>query len=319
MKADVVNGALLVLALAAATWAATLPGSPGIPIAGRRSAVADAPEAGATEVVDARGIAVPVGSYERIVSLSTISDHVLLRMVEPDRLVSITGFTARDHPEAWRFGARPSIDASGDVEAVIALRPDLVIVSKFADESYMERLRERDIQVFDLGEMRGVRTTRANVRALGALLDLRERAEKVEGAYARQLQALDDAVPDEDMAPGIYLSIYGDSLFGATANTSYADTLFYGGVRDIAAERGFVDWPQYSAEQLIRLDPPLIVTLRGMADVLRSHSVLSGLRACGPGGRIVEIDRAYNADAGLGIVEAAQAVQDLVHGEGRDR
>ncbi|MEM9380287.1 MAG: ABC transporter substrate-binding protein [Planctomycetota bacterium] len=319
MRADLANGALLALALAAATWSATLPGSPGRATAAAPGGAADAPGESATEVVDARGVAVPVAPYGRIVSLSTISDHLLLRLVEPERLVSITGYTRRDHPGAWRFGARPSIDASGQLEAVLGLRPDLVIVSKFADEAYMERIRERGIEVFDLGEMRGVETTRANIRALGALLDVRERARELERSYARDLQALDDAVPDDRMAPGIYLSVYGDAFFGATARTSYADTLFYGGVRDIAAERGFAEWPQYSAEELLGLDPPLIVTLRGMGEVLRSHAVLSRLRACGPSGRIVEIDGAYNADVGLGIVDAAQAVQDLVHGEEQDR
>ena len=311
MKTNILNGALLIATLALSMWAATLPG--GVPtVVPTQGGAADAPEVGATEVVDARGVPVPVAPYQRIVSLSTISDHALLELVEPERIVAITEYTAR-HPVAWRFGDRPTISSSGALESVLSLRPDLVVVTLYADEAYLARLRENGVQVFDLGDMRGVRTTRASIRALGALLEVRGRAAALERSYDRELAALDAMVPDDELVPGIYLSVYGDTFFGATANTSYADTLHLGGVFDLAAERGFKDWPQYTAEQLLELNPPLIVTLEGMGSVIRSHALLSTLKACGPDGRIVEIDGAFNGDAGLGIVEAAHQVLSRVH------
>ena len=311
MKTNLINGAVLLATLLLSMWAATLPGGAAT-VEPTKSGVADAPEDGATEVVDARGVAVPVAPYQRIVSLSTISDHALLGLVEPERLVAVTEYTAR-HPVAWRFGERPTVSSSGALESVLSLRPDLVIVTLYADEAYLARLRENGIQVFDLGDMRGVETTRASIRALGALLDVRERAAAFIRSYDRELAALDAMVQESDLVPGIYLSVYGDTFFGATANTSYADTLRLGGVRDLAAERGFVDWPQYTAEQLLELDPPLIVTLEGMGSVIRGHALLSTLAACGPEGRIVEIDGAFNGDAGLGIVEAAYQILTRVH------
>ena len=313
MKTNLVNGALLIATLLLSMWAATLPGGART-VLPTQGGAADAPEVGASEVVDARGVPVPVAPYQRIVSLSTISDHALLGLVEPERLVAVTEFTSR-HPVAWRFGARPTVSSSGELESVLALRPDLVIVTLYADESYLARLRENGVQVFDLGDMRGIETTRASIRALGALLDVRDRATAFLRSYDRELTALDAVVADSELAPGIYLSVYGDTFFGATANTSYADTLRLGGVRDLAAERGLVDWPQYTAEQLLELDPPLIVTLEGMGDVIRNHALLSTLRACGPEGRIVEIDGAFNGDAGLGIVEAAYQILTRVHPE----
>jgi ABC-type Fe3+-hydroxamate transport system substrate-binding protein len=311
MKTNLVNGALLVSTLLLSMWAATLPGGART-VVPTQGGAADAPEVGATEVVDARGVPVPVAPYQRIVSLSTISDHALLGLIEPERLVAVTEFTSR-HPVAWRFGDRPTVSSSGNLETVLALRPDLVIVTLYADEAYLARLRENGVQVFDLGDMRGIETTRASIRALGALLDVRDRAAALLRSYDRELTALESVVDDSELAPGIYLSVYGDTFFGATANTSYADTLRLGGVRDVAAERGFVDWPQYTTEQLLELDPPLIVTLEGMGAVIRNHALLSTLRACGPKGRIVEIDGAFNGDAGLGIVEAAHQILTRVH------
>ena len=312
MRTNLIHGALLLVTLLFSS-ALTMRVARGLQVPkgpARRSA--DAGEAAATEVLDARGIATAVAPYDRIVSLSTIADHALLHLVEPRRLLAITGYTVGSHPEAWRFGDRAVIGSSNNLESVLALEPDLVIVSTFADDAFLTRLRERGIAVFDLGEMRGVETTRANILSMGALLDVRDRARRLNGRFRRELEALDSAIPDDRLEPGIYLSIYGDSLFGGTTGTSYADLLFFGGVRDLAEEAGFSEWPHYSVEELLELDPPLIVTLEGMATALREHSALSSLRACGPDGIILEVGSAYNSDAGLGLVEAAQELQDLL-------
>lgn len=313
MRADALNAGLLALTLAAAVWFATLPGEV-VPPRAVAHGFADAPAGpDATEVVDARGNAVPVAPYRRIVSLNTISDQVLLELVEPERLLAITGYTSTEYPESWRFGARPAVQRSEDIEAVVALQPDLVVVSRFANEAYMERLRESGIRVFDLGEMLGVETMLANVRALGALLDVPERAERLEKELVRQLLALDTAVPEAARLPGIYLTVYADHVSGGTAGTAYADVLRYGGVRDLAAEHGFRNWPQYGPEELRSIDPPLIVTSEGMADAIRAHSLLRDLRACGPDGRILEIPGAYLGDPGLGLIEAARRIQEALH------
>ncbi|MEM9801975.1 MAG: ABC transporter substrate-binding protein [Planctomycetota bacterium] len=311
-RVDLLNSALLLATLALATWLAILPGRVETPVAPRTRAV-EAPPVESTTVIDASGFEAPIERYERIVSLSTVADHVLLEIVEPDRLISITGYTAKTHVDAWRFGERPTIDSSGQLEAVLALRPDLVLVNVFADESYLTRLREADVRAFDLGEMRGVETTRANIRTLGALVDERERAAQLDASYVRELQALAANVPAEERVPGIYVSVFSDTFFGGTTGTSYADVLLHGGVRDLAAERGYVDWPQYAIEDLVAMNPPLIVTVEGSAESLRSHAMLRELRACGPDGRIVELDEALFGDAGLGIVEAAAELQRLVH------
>ena len=313
MKAELVNGLMLLLTIVASAVCATLPGE-AAPGRTRPRAVADAPvQPDTTDVVDARGVAVPVAAYKRIVSLNTISDRVLLELVAPERLVAITGYVKDNHPEAWRFGQRDAVQSSDQIEAVISLAPDLVIISRFANESYMERLREVGIQVFDLGEMLGVETTRANIRALGALLMVGDRAERLEKSLVRSLWALEAAVPAAERAPGMYLAVYGDQLSGGSVGTSYADVLHYGGVRDLAGEAGHEGWPHYDLEQIMSLDPPLIVTSAGMAKAIRSHSLLQDVRACRPGGRIIELPGPYLGSPGLGLVEAARLLQEAVH------
>ena len=179
----------------------------------------------------------------------------------------------------------------------------------------MARIRDGGIPVFDLGEMRGVASTVLTIRTLGQLLQQPERAAHIESDYLLQLSALDASVPDDAEVPGLFLSIYGDSLFGGTTGTSYADMLHYAGVHDVAAEHGYTEWPKYSPEQLLELDPPLVVTQTGMATLVCSHSTLRDLACCRDGGRVIEVPGDYHSDPGLGLVVAATDVQRLVHPE----
>ena len=82
---------------------------------------------------------------------------------------------------------------------------------------------------------------------LAALDDESKSALLLERSYDRELAALDARIPDDELLPGIYLSVYGDTFFGASANTSYADTLRLGGIRG----RGFAN----VAEQRIAQRP----------------------------------------------------------------
>ena len=52
----------------------------------------------------------------------------------------------------------------------------------------------------------------------------------------------------------------------------------------------------------------------GMAEALCGHPVVSQVQACGPAGRVVELRGAYHSDPGLGLLHAAEDLQQQVHG-----
>ena len=233
--------------------------------------------------------------------------------MRPERLVSVTGWSMDEHPEGWRFGNRPRVTESDQLESIIELRPDLVIVSNFADEAHMARLREAGVAVFDLGQTLGIQTTLASIDILGRLVRRPEQARRLARAYQRDVGALEHALQGRKKQRGLYLTIYQDMIMGGTIGTSYADLLRLGGVEDLAASGGFKGWPKLTPEQLLAIDPPLVITQPGMGKVLCGLSQLSSLRACGSG-RIIELAEAYHSDPGLGLVEAAQDLQDHLAG-----
>src|SRR5690606_20566056 len=100
----------------------------------------------------------------------------------------------------------------------------------------------------------------------------------------------------------VYVVVYGGRIYGGTRGTSYHDVIRLAGLSDLAAgaHEGF---PQYTTEELLRMDPEIIVTRVGMAEAICRQPGLEGLRACPAG--VVEIDEAVLEDPGLGMIDAA--------------
>jgi iron complex transport system substrate-binding protein len=257
-------------------------------------------------------VTIPRRDYRHIVSVSPVADEVLLEICEPDRVAAFAGTSARGAARGFRYAGKPTIEHLDDLERILSLHPDLVLVNGIGDPRPVARLREAGLVVFDLGEMRGLSTLIPEIRELAEVLGHPERGEWFATGLVQRMSAIAADVPASDKPRAIHLSVYGDSLFGGALGTSYHDVLVAAGLVDAAsAYRG---WPQYTAEQVLMMDPDVIVTNMGMRERLCAHAGLAGLRACkGPRG-VVEVDADLLGDPGPAMVDAARWVRNAVHG-----
>jgi iron complex transport system substrate-binding protein len=272
-------------------------------------------EDGVRGVVDATGAAVRIAPYRRIVSGSTAADWLLSELSSPGRVLAYTERSATSAPWKHRFAGKQTVAALSNIEALLAMKPDLVIAESLGDTRRIERLREHGLAVFDIGAMRGTRTLLPAMRRLGALLGHPERGALLARRFRGSLEAIAADLPPGERRQAAYVTIYGDKLYGGTRGTTYHDIVRHAGLEDAAAAR-YRDWPEYSAEQLIALDPELIVTRRGMGVMLCRQPGLDRLRACRTPGSIVELEGFVLDDPGLGILESAEALHDAVYGAG---
>lgn len=120
-------------------------------------------------------------------------------------------------------------------------------------------------------------------------------------------------MPASGRPRALYVSAYGDKLFGGTVGTTYQDIIEFAGLIDAAAGT-YRNWPEYTPELLLGLDPDIVVTRRGMAQVLCRVAGLDRLRACSRPGAIVELDGFVLDDPGLGLLEATEALHAAVLG-----
>jgi iron complex transport system substrate-binding protein len=269
-------------------------------------------ERGVQGLRDATGHFVPLADYKRIASTSGVSDSVLLALAEPERIVAFTRYSVESSPIAYRYMGKPTIEDLAKIEDILSLQPDLVIVNNLGNEGRIERLREAGLTVFDLGEMRGLKTLLPNIVTIGALLGRPEAGVQLAQRFERRMTSIAKDIPEAERPLAIYASIYGDSMYGASTGTSHHDVLIAAGLRD-KAQAAYEDWPRYTPEMMLALDPDVIVTQDGMRQLMCRHPGLSQLRACGPGGKVVEVNGRLLDDPSLTMMDAAEAVYEAVH------
>ena len=263
--------------------------------------------ASASTVVDVRGVAVPVATYTRIVSLSLVADSVLAAVAQPESVVAVSAYSTGDVARRWT--GKPRLPGLDDLEAIIALRPDLVFVSTYGGETdRLARLKAAGISVFTLGSMEGLATYQRDARSISGVLGQAVAGEHLATTLAGRLARVAALLPPEAHRPtALYLSSFGDALFGGTVGTSYHDVLIAAGCVDAAAQ-GFRGWPQLSVEQVLLLAPEILVTRRGQSAALARRPGLERLT-----GRWVEVDGALLEDAGPGMLDAAEVIYAAVH------
>lgn len=264
-------------------------------------------------LADAGGTVVAIGGFGRILSASTVADWLLSELAEPGQVLAYTRRSAQGAPWRHRFAGTRTITSVDDLETILGLKPDLVLIESYGDPRRVARLRERGLAVFDLGAMRGVATLVPAIRTIGALLGRAERGDVMARRFARAMDSLAADVPVSERPSAAYVSAYGTQLFGGTKGTTYHDVLRSAGLVDAAAAR-FEGWPQYSSEDVLAMDPELIVTRTGGGQALCGLAGLERLRACAAAGRIIELDGFALDDPGQGMLEAAETLFTAVHG-----
>jgi ABC-type hemin transport system substrate-binding protein len=183
----------------------------------------------------------------------------------------------------------------------------------FGSESRTEKLRDAGIEVFNLGELRGVRTLLPTAEVVAELLGDGVRGRRYAESFRQRLERVALPLGARPRRRAIYLSAMGMLLLGGTTGTSYHDVLHYGGLVDLAAGR-YQDWIQYRPEEIAALDPEVVVTKEGAVEALCDHPGLQRLGACGDrANRILALPGGLLDEPGVAILEAAEQLFTLAY------
>ncbi len=267
---------------------------------------------GTTVLRDANGVAVPLRHYERIASQTLIADRVLSDLCEPTRVVAFTSHGAKESFIAHRLAGKAQLPSRAPIEKILELKPDLLIVNNLVDPGYVGYLREHGVRVFDLGHMRGLDTLLPNIRAIGYLIGAPERAEQYARHLKQRLERVAAARAGKPKPGAMYVSIYGDRMYGGAARTSYHEILVHAGLRDVAAEAGIEGWPELTNERILALDPEVIVTQANMGAVICRHAGLGGIRPCRGAGKFVELPWQLLEDPGPSMLDTTEMLYDAL-------
>lgn len=206
---------------------------------------------------------------ERIVSLSPTATEMLFAIGAGRQVVAVDD-SSNYPPEA------PTTKLSGfqpNVEAIAKLNPDLVVIA--TDPGELEQsLKALGIPVLVEPAARGLDDTYDEIEQLGAATGHVIDAAHVVASMRSQIEALVASVPKFSEAPTYYHEL-DQTYYTATSKTFIGTIYGLVGLRSIAddAEGTAPDYPQLSAEFIIKADPDIIF--------------LADTRCCGQSSRTV--------------------------------
>ncbi len=214
--------------------------------AGATSALADAPK--------------------RVVSINLCTDELALLLADPGQVISVS-----------KLSADPSYDMvvpdgvginGGQAEEVHSLSPDLVLAGAFSGGPTVSMLKRLGHPVEVFYPASSLDEIRANIRQMGKLLAQEEKAETVVASFDADLAALQDGGPRPRAA------LWFANGYAPGPATLAGQILDAAGYDNIAVEAGISGTGFLSLEQLVVLDPDVIVTGRPYPGASRAEEVM---------------------------------------------
>ena len=227
--------------------------------------------AGAAAIACAAGaLPVAAGAPERVVSINLCTDQLGLMLAAPGQLVSVSRL-AHDRESSTMVDAARDLPTNGSgAEEIYLLKPDLVLAGTFTAAATVNMLRDLGIEVVLFEPARSLADVPDRLTQMGKALGREEQAQTLIDRFATELAALQaDATADGPRAVLTYVNSYssGDA-------TLAGDILRAAGFRNAAAELGLSTVGRVSLEELILLDPDVIVQGRDYPGAARAEDNL---------------------------------------------
>src|SRR5688572_11975911 len=128
----------------------------------------------------------------RVASLNLSADEVLVEILPPERLVSVTRWADEAGTSNIVGRVPPSVFRihKVDMERLVALAPDLVVVSEYTDADFLRLLERSGIRHHRMKGLHSVAGVRAAILELGREVGAAEKARRVVARYDATLQDL---------------------------------------------------------------------------------------------------------------------------------
>lgn len=225
---------------------------------------------------------------QRVASLNLASDEILADILPPGRLVAVTALV----DEAGTSNAVGRIPRSVarfpkvDVERLIALRPDLVVVSEYTDADVLRALRQSGLTVHRMTGLDSLDGFKRALVALGEVVGEKERAAKLAADFDARLADIDRRIQGTTRPRLLYWA----SGFTAGSKTAFDALIRCGGGENAAAIAGITGITPLGAERAYGLDPDwlFIGSHTTTSKEIHEHPLLSRMRAV-KAGHVVEM------------------------------
>ncbi|MEZ5938071.1 MAG: ABC transporter substrate-binding protein [Hyphomonadaceae bacterium] len=210
---------------------------------------------------------------QRIVSTNLCTDQMLLYLVEPERIISLTYLSWKNDATPPRFrDALSRIKPNhGLAEEVLRMDPDLVIAGAYSARFTTSLLRRLGKDVVEFEPDNSFDDMYADFRKMGDLVGERERAETLIRDFQTELARLEADSPAGDKP--VYaafepnMGVVGKDMF-------LSEVVNAGGFQTLGEAMGFSGYRNLPIEQIVQLTPDLISTDPGYGSPAMATDIL---------------------------------------------
>jgi len=218
------------------------------------------------------------GYPKRIVSLvPSLTDAVIFHGAE-DRLVGVSKFCI-PAIEKRKSVAVISDALRADAEAIVALKPDLVLTHSWQDENIRKQLERAGIKVMILPEPVSLGEIAQNIEMVGIILGDTESAKKRVEKWKDDIRKVlafapsSESLSSESRHLKTYVQIYSPGRW-TIGKKSYLNNILFGlGLDNIFIDEDF-SYKEVNDESIIDADPELILFLDAHDTSLAKDKVL---------------------------------------------
>lgn len=197
---------------------------------------------------------------QRILSLTTSYDTVLLSLVEPQRLAGVNFLTRyeRYSPE-WKQAKKvKTVLFSYPLEKIIQLKPDLVIAPEFTDRSIINGIEGMGIPVIVVENPKTVDKVKTLLLHLADAVGEKYKGERYVNKIEKQLRQIENIrtrIPAAEQKTMLFLS----SMEGYAGQGSLMDDMAtYMGIKNGPTVKGYPVRTAFTDERILQMDPDFI-------------------------------------------------------------
>ena len=204
----------------------------------------------AASTVGAGGRAVP----RRVVSLNPCLDAILLDVADPSQIAALSRYSREPAQSAVWAQARRYRATSGSAEEVVALRPDLVLISGMGASALTGVLPRLGITAANFNVPSSIADSEAQVRRVARLVGHPDKGE----ALVARIEAARAAAAPPLGTPRLSALVYVDKGFASGPGTLMDELMRRAGFDNAVRRYGFTRSADVPLE-LVVADPPQVL------------------------------------------------------------
>lgn len=247
---------------------------------------------------------------ERVVSLAPSVTELVFAAGGGDRLVGVTSYC--NYPAEAASIAKIGDTMTPNMESIVALRPDLVIVSKASQvESFVKTLSANGIEIY-VSDPKGVIDVIAEIRRLGEIFGTEDTAQDTADKLRSRVGSVTNKLSGVGSRPSVLVQVSREPLFTIGEEAFLNEVVRQaGGVSATASVP--TAFPKLSKESALALMPDVIVLSdsednREPNDAFRSSPAVRN-------GRVYRIDADILSRPGPRTVDALERLASSLHPE----